>query len=804
MSVARTLPSLFAFSRLVHVRAASCAALAIVLLTRLAGAQTIAPPAAGSSPSSLPPAARAQMSATIGEDDPSYHARQQSGGFRMTNAGHGLTAVFSADGLELRQGTDHWALALRGYGYGERLVRAGSTAPRASANRIEYRRGPVTEWYLNGPLGLEQGFTLDRAPGSATDGALTLAFAHAGTLAPSVSGSGRDLTLSKDGVAAMRYAGLTAWDADRRELLSWLEVSEGEVRIRVDDRGARYPLTIDPFVQAARLTTAKPCDQSGVCDDGAPGDMFGWSVAISADAGTVVIGVPYKYTNSLATGAAYVFVRPSDFQGGWNSIYPIYYKAKLLASDTMSQGRQLGYSVDVSRDGSTIVAGALSGGQEGAAYVFVRPAFGWGTLPVQTQTAKLTALPSTNGLDYTSFGRSVTISGNGATIVVGAPEYHVDQVPRGAAFVYLRPAAGWTSGTETQKLIGSAGAGYTSSLSLSDDGSTLAVGAYAENGLGGTPNLVGAAYVLTRRTSAGQPDSYVQAARLVPSDGLLFDFFGTSIGVSGDGSTVVVGAPTNPYETESHPGAVYVFVRPNRGWGTPSFTTTQTARLTTTASWNEDRFGFAVDISADGRTIAAGGRDMPELPGTIPGPGVAYFYARPATGWVSSIENTKVRTPEGLLGDGFAFSAALSGDGKVSVIGAPREIVDASLAQGAAYVFTGSANDPIASVSPGNLAFAQAVGTTSNPKTVTLTNVGAGPLHVSSVAMIGPFAVTQNCVVASPIAPGASCSESVTFTPTSIGDVTGLVVFADDSGGVFETYQYVQLQGSGRKPKGAK
>ena len=70
-------------------------------------------------------------------------------------------------------------------------------------------------------------------------------------------------------------------------------------------------------------------------------------MSISADASTVVVGVPYKYTNFVQTGAAYVFVKPGDFEGGWNSIHPIFYKAKLLASDGATIGRRLGWSVDV-------------------------------------------------------------------------------------------------------------------------------------------------------------------------------------------------------------------------------------------------------------------------------------------------------------------------------------------------------------------------------------------------------------------------------------------------------------------------
>src|SRR5262249_17812832 len=113
----------------------------------------------------LPPPAQARISSTVGKDEPIYHAVAQSGGFRMENPDHHLTAEFAATGVEFRHGSDSLRMALRGYGYGESLRNADTVAPTAIANRAEYRRGSLTEWYVNGPLGLEQGFTFHEASG---------------------------------------------------------------------------------------------------------------------------------------------------------------------------------------------------------------------------------------------------------------------------------------------------------------------------------------------------------------------------------------------------------------------------------------------------------------------------------------------------------------------------------------------------------------------------------------------------------------------------------------------------------------
>jgi YVTN family beta-propeller protein len=90
----------------------------------------------------------------------------------------------------------------------------------------------------------------------------------------------------------------------------------------------------------------------------------------------------------------------------------------------------------------------------------------------------------------------------------------------------------------------------------------------------------------------------------------------------------------------------------------------------------------------------------------------------------------------------------------------------------------------------------QPVGTTSS-QDVTLTNSGNGPLNVSSVTATGEFSTTTNCVTASPLAPGATCTESVTFAPTTTGPLTGTLTFTDDSGGVAGSAQTVSLSGTG-------
>ena len=153
------------------------------------------------------------------------------------------------------------------------------TSPEAKANRVEYRRGGLSEWYVNGPLGLEQGFTLDSPPARKGSEALTLALRLSGDLSavPDPRGDGMALQ-ARGGGTALRYRGLVAWDSTGRTLPAWWQGQGSEVRLRVDDAGAHYPLTIDPIFEDARL----------VASDGEAGDAFGFSVAVSGE--TVVVG----------------------------------------------------------------------------------------------------------------------------------------------------------------------------------------------------------------------------------------------------------------------------------------------------------------------------------------------------------------------------------------------------------------------------------------------------------------------------------------------------------------------------------
>jgi hypothetical protein len=134
------------------------------LLSSLPLSATAADQTGASNSSTLPVLAQPVISAAIGQNDPRYRARQGDGGFRFENANHNLVADFTKKGVSVRSGTGLWTIALRGYGYNGNLKPLSPSRPHARLNRVEYQYGSLTEWYVNGPVGLEQGFTIKEVP----------------------------------------------------------------------------------------------------------------------------------------------------------------------------------------------------------------------------------------------------------------------------------------------------------------------------------------------------------------------------------------------------------------------------------------------------------------------------------------------------------------------------------------------------------------------------------------------------------------------------------------------------------------
>jgi hypothetical protein len=400
----------------------------------------------------------------------------------------------SAAGVVMRSGGVTLGMRLRGYGYGARLVRVGAVAPSAVANRVIYQDGRLTQWYVNGPLGLEQGYTLTTPPtrraALARNVWLTFALGVSGGARVAVAPGG--VVFSHEGVS-LAYRGLVAMDARGRRLPARVTVAAREVLLWVDDAGAQYPVRVDPlFQQQAKLTAS----------DGAALDGLGASVAVSGR--TVVVGAPGAAVGpNSGQGAVYVFTEPGT---GWAGETQA---AKLTASGGASHDG-LGASVAVS--GGTVVAGAPGAAVgpnsgQGAVYVFTEPGTGWAD---ETQAAKLTA---SGGAASDDLGRSVAVSGG--TVVAGAPGAAVgSNTFQGVVYVFTQPGTGWADETQAAKLTASDGAANDNlGQSVAASGGTVVAGAPGSNA------GHGAVYVFGSSATGTSPGSHYLARFHSPRPG---------------------------------------------------------------------------------------------------------------------------------------------------------------------------------------------------------------------------------------------------------------------------------------------
>jgi hypothetical protein len=175
---------------------------------------------------------RAGISASVGRDEPIYRAEADPHGFSMNNPAQKLKAALGKGEVEFTAAKNKWNVELRAFGTPRNMMPVSPVIPSANANRVEYRHNGITEWYVNGPLGVEQGFTVNAAPEPSNKSPLTIALLLSGDLSASVDDGAHGITL-KRGSAAILHGGLMAMDATGRELPSWMELEGNSLRLQV-------------------------------------------------------------------------------------------------------------------------------------------------------------------------------------------------------------------------------------------------------------------------------------------------------------------------------------------------------------------------------------------------------------------------------------------------------------------------------------------------------------------------------------------------------------------------------------------
>jgi len=294
----------------------------------------------------------------------------------------------------------------------------------------------------------------------------------------------------------------------------------------------------------------------------------GFSVAISADASTAIVG---GYFDASGVGAVWVYTQ--SVVGEWSQ-----QGQKLVGTGGVGTSEQ-GFSVALAADGNTaIVGGRDDNSITGAAWIFVRSVSGaW-----SQQGLKLIGSGASG---VAAQGQSVALSADGNTALVGG---NTDAGDVGAAWVYTRSVGVWNQ--QGPKLVGTGAAGISEqgqSVSLSSDGNTAILGGPADD------DHIGAAWVFTRTGGVWSQ----QGDKLVGTVEVGLSQQGWSVALSGNANVALVGG----YVDNSGIGAIWAFTQIGGAW------VQQGSKFSGSVPAGGSQQGWSLSVSADGSTIITGG-----------------------------------------------------------------------------------------------------------------------------------------------------------------------------------------------------
>ena len=464
------------------------------------------------------------------------------------HAGQRFTARFQQEGVLIRSPEGSRELKIA-------RPDAGTARISATGTRIEYERADGSvEWFDNSEAGLEHGMTLAKRPPS-SDRWIHIGFEVSGHKARPDPASGSDLVFSgEDGKAAYGYRNLKAWDASGRELETMLAATEGSMEWRIDDEGARYPLTIDPLIVNAESLPV-PANRTS----------FGSNVCVDGD--TAVVG-DYVETTALGTnvGAVYVFRRSA---GTWAL------EARIGSFDP-AQGEQFGRGLAL--DGEVIAAGVAQDNNPipgGTIQIFRRFGSNW-----NFADRILPPTPTSHFGDLLAMDAGILIVGrpgeNGLNGLIGEGRVLVYQVDFGSS---SSPQVLFAQGG------GAAQDQFGSSVAIK--GGRITVGAPGVD----TEDVEGAGAVYV---FGGGSFFWSQQAKLTAPNPLEYEGMGRSVAIDGD--WVVAGAP---YQSRMgrEDGVAYVFSHSGSSWAFDGSLATPTQTSFHTG------FGSAVAIAGNRMAI---------------------------------------------------------------------------------------------------------------------------------------------------------------------------------------------------------
>ena len=375
------------------------------------------------------------------------------------------------------------------------------------------------------------------------------------------------------------------------------------------------------------------------------GDNFGYVIALSENGDTMAVSAHFESSSSTGidsdgsddeipqAGAVYVFVRIGDT---WTQ--EAYIKASNTGEagqgDAFGDGDQFGTAIALNASGDFLAVGAIgedsaasgingdesdnSAASAGATYLFARKEGTW-----SQQTYVKPSNPGAGDL----FGYSVSLDASGNTLAVssfdedgslaGTYEYQDDEVfGTGVVYVFNREGDNWSQVAYLKPENQERNDAFGAALVLNDAGDLLVATSLDEDsmttGVGSTPTddwesntSTGAVYAFTLNEETWSQQAYIKASNSGHEDS-----FGSGLALSGDGSTLAVGAQLEDSNSigingdeenddAQQAGVVYLFVRSDDSW-------LQRAYIKGSNTEAFDEFGGAIALNRDGETLVVG------------------------------------------------------------------------------------------------------------------------------------------------------------------------------------------------------
>jgi hypothetical protein len=354
-------------------------------------------------------------------------------------------------------------------------------------------------------------------------------------------------------------------------------------------------------------------------------DFSGRSISLSSDGSIVAIGAPQNDNSNLNSGHVRIYRNVND---SWIQI----------GNDIDGEAKYdaFGESVSISGDGSILVIGAPrnseTGGGSGHARIYENVNDSW----VQIGND----IDGEFGVSADNFGESIDISSDGSVIAVGVPG---NDAYKGDVRVFKNTNSKWDQIGDN--IEGEAdGDRFGTSVCLSSDGSIVAIGSKFNDGNGFNSGHV--------RIYKNINDSWVQIGNDLDGE-FAFDESGNSISLSLDGSTVAIGSYKNN-KNGTNSGHVRIYKNMNDSWvqiGNDINGQAEDAGL-----------GYSVSLSFDGKILAVG---IPYNHDFSFGSSSVKVYENVNDSWVQMGNDISKDAPYNIFG----FSVNLSADGSVLAVG---------------------------------------------------------------------------------------------------------------------------------------